>query len=799
MRQRVAFCIEVYMKKMCRVLLALMVIWLGITAAASAAQAENTTVQDVQATVLETFIRSKTQEVDTLQRDLNTLEENFNAQTETFTPYLEDVRARLQAFDVMARMVKTNPYDMRVALAEAKFLQLSVTKNYQPLQALLTDLAAKAETVKALDDDLERRWSASLERELRKDIQPVRQSVSAISKQVVRVQAQADKLGKSVTDVQTRIQEWITTFETELPLIWKAEFLDQSRFQLLPDSSADVRQELRDWILNMQTFFRAQFSSLAGDDGDWAGIIVLFWLPLVLIGVTSHRYLSDVFDNAHAGGRRTSAFAILCLSLGLTLLAAFVSGKVKQTSMLLAATHILMLFGVQALAWLFRNVRGILATRTWQPLLPLVVLSMMVSILDLLRMPGWCENLIWIGLLVLSSLLFGLIRPKLGYERFIRGVHPYVMAVLVAVAVSGWDNLAILASTLWGVLALAIQLGIGSTSVLKVVFERIGATGLRALVADLLQTFLTLLIWFGVVVGVGTWITINLGTSAVVDHLSSLELNWGDFSFNFLRLGVVILLFQVVRSLAAAWKTVMSSENVHWKSFDRGAAASLQRIGIYCLWLLYGLFSMNLLGISLTNFAVIAGGLSVGIGFGMQTMISNFISGLILLFDRSIQPGDVIELNGMWARVESVNIRNTVVQTYENAKIFVPNSDLIANQVINWTHRNDVSIRRDVLVGVAYGSDVEKVKALLLEAATEHPAVQASPAPWVIFSNFGGSSLDFALRFWLRHVDFSVSAPSEIREAIDAKFRENDIEIPFTQMDVRVRPGDGVIHFKADS
>ena len=154
-------------------------------------------------------------------------------------------------------------------------------------------------------------------------------------------------------------------------------------------------------------------------------------------------------------------------------------------------------------------------------------------------------------------------------------------------------------------------------------------------------------------------------------------------------------------------------------------------------------------------------------------------------------------MNGIWAKVMSVNIRNTEVQTFDNAKIFLPNSTLIANQVTNWTHRNDVRIRRDVLVGVAYGSDVQLVKKLLLEAAKENPAVLSSPEPWVIFNDFGASSLDFILRFWVRHVDFALSSSSDIREAIDAKFREHGVEIPFPQMDVHMRPGDGTIEVQS--
>ena len=742
--------------------------------------------------VLSSFFEARAKEVETLRQEVKGLNEQLDTHRDDIKAALETARARLQTLEVMARMVKTNPYDMRVALAEARYLQGSMTKNFQPLEALAKDLGTKIVTVQALEEDLERKWSMGLDKEVRQEVQDIRKSAATLSQTLKGVQEQVDKVRGEVSEIQTRTDEWVKTFETQLPQIWRAEFLDPAEFRLFPKKGADIGQELADWFSSLKSFFISQYS-LTGAAGDWAGTFALFWIPFVFIGFVAYRFLSGVFENNYAGGRLTSAFGILCLSLGLSLLAAFFSGKVKQTSLLLACTHVLMLLGVQALAWVFRNVRGVLEHRSIQPLLPLVFLSLSVTVLDLLRLPQWLEHLSWVGLLVLSSLAFGMIRPELRYERTVRWLHPFVMAILVVVAILGWGNLAVLASTMWGVLALAVQLGIGATSVVMVVVEKFDKKGWRALLADLAVTFLTLLIWVAVNIGIMTWVNVNLGTNALMDKISSLELNWGDFSFNFMRLGVVLLLFQVVRSLAMAWKTVLDSENLRWKNIDHGAAASLQRIGIYCLWMLYGLVSLNLLGISLTNFAVIAGGLSVGIGFGMQTIISNFISGLILLFDRAIQPGDIIEVNGIWAKVMSVNIRNTEVQTFDNAKIFLPNSTLIANQVTNWTHRNDVRIRRDVLVGVAYGSDVQLVKSILLEAASEHPAVMATPEPFVLFSNFGASSLDFTLRFWVRHVDFGLSSCSEIREVIDAKFREHGVEIPFPQMDVHMRPGDGVV------
>jgi len=755
-------------------------------------------VSSPESAVIISFFKSKQMEVEGLKRDAEGLQIGLNEQEAQFRPALDAALSRLQMLDVMARMVKTNPYDMRVALAEAKYLQKTLAKSYQPLEVLGKEIGTKLETAQALEADLERKWATNLDRELREDVLGIRKAVTSVSQTLKNIQGQWDKLRVTAQSTNNRTQDWITKFETELPLIWKAEFLDGAEFRLFPAPGTDLRKELGDWYANMKDFFVGQYSSVAGGSEDWVGTFFVFWIPFVLIGYVAFRFVAPVFPSTDAGGRSIAGLAILCLSLALSLLAAFLSGKVKQTSFLLVCTHVLMLLGAQALSWLFRNVRGVLQTKCIQPLLPLIFLSASVAILDLLRFPPWIEHQLWLVLVGLTSILFGLKVPPLRFERMIRAMHPIVMFALVIMAITGRGNLAMLSSTLWGILALTIQLAIGATVVVRVLFEQVDKTGLKALVADLSITFLSLVIWVCLAIGVMTWVTINLGTNAVFERLSSMELNWGSFSLNFLRLGAVLLLFQVTRSLAVAWKAVLETDHLQWRKMDRGAAASLQRIGIYCLWLLYALISLNLLGISLSNFAVIAGGLSVGIGFGMQNMISNFIAGLILLFDRAIQPGDVIEIDGLWAKVMSVNIRNTEVQTFENAKIFVPNSDLIAGKLTNWTHRSDTRIRRDVLVGVAYGSNVELVKKLLLEAAEEHPAVLSNPAPWIIFNAFGASSLDFVVRFWVRHVDLAVSCASEIRESIDTKFRDHGIEIPFTQMDIRIRPGDGVVHLKSE-
>ena len=195
------------------------------------------------------------------------------------------------------------------------------------------------------------------------------------------------------------------------------------------------------------------------------------------------------------------------------------------------------------------------------------------------------------------------------------------------------------------------------------------------------------------------------------------------------------------------------------------------------------------LGVDLKNITIIGGALGVGIGFGLQTIVNNFICGIILLFERPIKVGDYIELGGQWAEIKKIGLRATSVQTFDRADIVVPNSDLITNQVTNWT-RTDRLARIRIPVVVAYGSDVTLVMKVLLECVKENPSVIQSPEPRVYFLRFGESSLDFQLRVYLTDIDNWYPVQSEILQEIDRKFRLEGIEIPFPQRDLHLRSVD---------
>ena len=188
----------------------------------------------------------------------------------------------------------------------------------------------------------------------------------------------------------------------------------------------------------------------------------------------------------------------------------------------------------------------------------------------------------------------------------------------------------------------------------------------------------------------------------------------------------------------------------------------------------------------LSNLAMVAGGLSVGIGFGMQTIINNFLSGLILIFSRTMQVGDVVEVGNTTGRVRKISVRATIVETYDNAIIYVPNAEFVSSRLINWT-RNSRSVRLQVDVGVAYGTSTELVMRIMHDIAKGHPSILKYPEPVVLFTAFGDSTLNFALRFWVQDYDVGVSTSSDIRLSMEREFRAHNIEVAFPQLDVHVK------------
>ncbi|KAA3655679.1 MAG: hypothetical protein DWQ04_33295 [Chloroflexi bacterium] len=287
------------------------------------------------------------------------------------------------------------------------------------------------------------------------------------------------------------------------------------------------------------------------------------------------------------------------------------------------------------------------------------------------------------------------------------------------------------------------------------------------------------------------WLLLTILVSGFVELNVLAEIELFMLFETMVTLGRLVLTIIVVYlSLVLAWllQDLLRKVVIPYTDADVGVTNSVLTITRYLFILVGIIVAVSTLGVDLSTLALIGGGLSIGIGIGLQQIISNFISGIVLLFEQSLRPGDVIELNGEIGVVEKLNIRSTIIRTNDNVEVVVPNEHFFTSQVTTYTRSENLT-RINLTLGVSYSSDPKQVRDILVETAVKHGLVRKDPSPTVFFNGFGESSLDFRLAVWIDQPKRAQRVRSDLYFMIWEALARHEIVIPFPQRDLNIGGG----------
>lgn len=392
------------------------------------------------------------------------------------------------------------------------------------------------------------------------------------------------------------------------------------------------------------------------------------------------------------------------------------------------------------------------------------------------------DELRWLGLLVSLVLVVSLGAEWLGY----RNLATMILRVLLGSLIAFWAVLIML--RLFHELYDALESGEGAwPQKLRHLLSVETGRPVPGLVWLRLATNVLLWSLFGYTL-LRIW---HVSASAIQRVEDSLITGFplGQFQIVPYRILMAVAIFAVLVTFARWMQTRLDRHWLRYARMEHGAREAVVTITGYVMMTIAALVGLSIAGFEFGNLAIIAGALSVGIGFGLQNIVNNFISGLILLFERPVKTGDWIVVGNTEGYVKRISIRSTQIQTFDRADVIVPNSELISQQVTNWM-LYDSQGRARIPVGVAYGSDTQKVKLILEKVGRDHPSVITDgsyPEPKVLFLGFGDSALNFELRCFVRNIDNRLQVVSDLNFAIDAAFRAEGVEIPFPQRDLHLR------------
>ncbi len=740
----------------------------------------------------EEMIKKEKMELDALRQNVKSY---IAAQPKRITEINEktqQLNRELLRLSITYNMVDGNPVEMRDILRQITMLRDQGTLLVAPVKVEAESIAEMRKALKshqaeyeslAKDDSLQeaRKAAANHAMELKETVHGLDTALGIL-----------DILPNSFEQVAVKLEPRRTQIENDLRSAWKKYFLQMPAHTFFSAEAWKMMGSIfKNW-LSFWDYWLIPYSQNRAVITKTVTRTILFGLAVFIAFLAIIVHFGRKYRYPLV--RRLLPFSCYT-AFGIPLLAVGVAASLGTLSVLSFVAEIIVAAGLVSISW---NLRRIFAEEPLvfrhNPLWPIWVLfaaGMLAQICHVLVvLYSVPMMIIFVASGVCSRMFKGKDQNKLDAKLF--AITSWLCLIFAGLTFFGMAALAVLVATVWFAVALNIELWSGLAGWLR----KIQKTGEEASpAARLVQGVVFPMLFLGLFVFTLVWLVLYVGGIPLLAKIVDWRLDIGYLSINLPMLIVVIAMFFITRSLVVFVNTIITLVSMKLGQgglMREGVVKSIHAIATYVIWSLFILLSLKLVGVGVTHLAIVAGGLSIGAGFGLQELIKNFFSGLILLFGRSIHPGDEIQLGDIRGTVIRVNIRNTIMQTNDDSTIFIPNSDLINKDIVNWTYR-DPKGRAEIAVAVAYGSNTDLVRELLLVCARSNSGVLDEPPPYVLFWDFGDNALAFRLRYWIRRpVQMRDKIASAIRFEIERTFREHNIEMAYPQRDIHIRTADGL-------
>ncbi len=707
---------------------------------------------------------------------------------------LQDARTQASRLSSLFQASRGHPMEQLTLARQMHSLREKLHNQMKPLEDIAATISQRLEDIAALQKDLDdfsrdnagdAAVTAAEQAELKNYTRIMADARSKLASAATRL----DKLLAPAKATSTRLDQSITSIEGSMVAIWENYYLTPSSYDLGAYISAPA--QLSEWAASSGTRVRFAYPQNLADWQEAGQSFTIAVIIMALFGFLVSRSAHILSQRWHQACVDIFKGAWLGVGGGVSFLVASSDSSGGFYSAFVLTGALAIVAGIAALSWRLRTTVNPALKDMPSPLNRLMPPAFMGVFMLFSDLPPRILSLGW-GVVMLAFLgwIYFLNRKRGSVslpllERLSYGCAFWVGLASLLTAFAGYARLAILLFMALFALVNTCTLGNALTALL----QNLGDTlfnkekqPVRNAIADALSIPVA---WLLSLLCTLPWLWAVPGARYLLRSAMEANYTLGEASFDFSRLLLIVVLFFLVRSFISLSTTSLNHLPDHMPHIERGVIPPLRTMVRYLSWTLFGLIVLGSLGVNFTSLAVVAGGLSVGIGFGVQNLFNNLISGLILIFGRTILIGDYVDVAGISGTVKAINIRSTTIETPERALVYVPNSSIMSGHFSNWT-RNSRMVRRSVLIGVAYGSDTELVSKLLLEAANKQEHVRKIPPPAVYFTNFGASSLDFTLNVFIDDIDNSVAALSAIRFDMEKAFAEHGIEIPFPQLSLHM-------------